>query len=351
MNAATPQPPPSTGAVPADGRYVLYGGLGSPYSMKMRAVLRYRRLPFDWVQLGTPGAPDVLARVKVPVIPVLRFPDGRHANDSTPLIHALERLHAARSIVPSDAARAFVAVLLEDMADEWGTKAMFLYRWLRERDQTQVSEWLGFDRLAGRGRDAILGHARAFRERQLGRMALVGCTAANAPLVEASADRIMALLDAHVTGTRYLFGDRPSLADFAWMGQLSQLAVDPTPADRMRERFPFLMRWLMQLDDASGVEGDWAAADAPWPPAVIGLLAVAAEVYLPFLEANAAAASAGHETFRFRAWGMPYEQGTFRYQVRCLAELRAAYRALPVDARDRVDDALPATARVSLSAA
>lgn len=335
-------------AAPTD-RYVLHGGLGSPYSMKVRAAMRYRRLPHDWVQLGTPDAPDVLSRVRVPVIPVLRLPDGRWLNDSTPMLEELERLHpGARSIVPDDPAQAFLARLLEDMADEWGTKAMFLYRWLRERDQRRMSEWLAFDRLAGEGLDAILGHATRFRERQVGRMALVGCTAANAPLVEASADRVMALLDAHVTGERYLFGSRPSIADFGWMGQLSQLAVDPTPAERMREGFPFLFRWLMQLDDASGVEGAWRAADAPTPPAVAGLLAIAAEVYLPFLEANAAALAAGRETFRFEAWGMGYEQGTFGYQARCLAALRQAYLALPAAARGRVDADLPEAARAAL---
>lgn len=330
-------------------RYVLYGGLGSPYSMKMRAVLRYRRLPHDWVQLGTPDTPDVLTRVKVPVIPVLRFPDGRHANDSTPLIRELERLHpGVRSVVPDDPAQAFLAALLEDMADEWGTKAMFLYRWLRERDQAQTSEWLAFDRLAGEGREAILGHASRFRDRQVGRMALVGCTPANAPLVEASADRVMALLEAHVMDERFLFGGRPSIADFAWMGQLSQLANDPTACEHLRARFPFVLRWLMHLDDASGVEGDWRPAAAPTSPAIAGLLALAAEVYFPFLEANAAAIAAGQETFAFEAWGLRYEQGTFKYQVRCLAELRDAYRSLPAAARARVDADLPAAAREAL---
>jgi glutathione S-transferase len=332
------------------GRYVLYGGLGSPYSMKMRALMRYRRLPHDWVQLGTPGAPDALAQVKVPVIPVLRFPDGRHMNDSTPLVRELERLHPGeRSVVPDDPAQAFVAFLLEDMADEWATKAMFLYRWLRERDQLQMSEWLAFDRYAGHGRERIARHAAAFRDRQVGRMALVGCTQANAPLVESTADRAMALIDAHVSEERYLLGSRPSVADFAWLGQLSQLASDPTPAEHMRAQFPTLHRWLMQLDDASGVEGAWRDPAAPSSPAVKGLLELAAEVYFPFLEANAAAIAAGRDTFRFEALGMAYEQGTFRYQVRCLAELRAAYRALPPDARTRVDADLPGSARAALS--
>jgi glutathione S-transferase len=331
-------------------RFVLYGGLGSPYSMKVRAVLRYQRIPHDWVQLGTPGAPDALARVKVPVIPVLRFPDGRHANDSTPLILELdERFAGARRVVPDDPAQAFLARLLEDMADEWGTKAMFLYRWLRERDQKTTSEWLAFDRLAGSGLDAILDHATRFRDRQVGRMALVGCTQANAPLVEASNDRVMALLEAHVTGERFLFGSRPSIADFGWMGQLSQLANDPTPAEHLRANFPYLYRWLMHLEDLSGVEGEWRDPQAPTSPAVAGLLAVAAEVYLPFLQANAAAVAAGQETFAFEAWGMRYEQGTFKYQVRCLAQLRALYRALPPAARERVDADLPSAARTALA--
>jgi glutathione S-transferase len=326
------------------GRYTLYGGLGSPYSMKVRAILRYRRLPHDWVQLGTEGTPNALEQVKVPVIPVLRFPDGRHANDSTPLLHELERLHPGeRSIVPTDPAQAFLAMLLEDMADEWGTKAMFLYRWLRPRDQKQMSEWLAFDRLAGRGLESILDHAARFRDRQVGRMALVGCTQANAPLVETSADRIMALLEAHITEERYLFGSRPSMADFSWLGQLSQLASDPTPAEHLREKFPFLFRWLMQLDDASGVEGQWRAADAPLPLAITGLLKIAGDVYFPFLEANAAAIAAGASTFRFEAWGLHYEQGVFKYQVKCLADLRAAWRALAAPTRAQLEASMPAS--------
>ncbi len=72
--------------------YILHGFDPSPYSVKMRALMRYRRLAFVWHATGNPRDVAVAAGLP-PVIPVLRFPDGRVMNDSTPLAHALEREH------------------------------------------------------------------------------------------------------------------------------------------------------------------------------------------------------------------------------------------------------------------
>lgn len=86
-------------------RYKLYGGGGSPYSMKMRAILRYRRLPFDWMQI-TPAMREQLKHDGPPVIPILRLPeDGGLHVDSTPLAHMLEERHQQRSLIPDDPVR------------------------------------------------------------------------------------------------------------------------------------------------------------------------------------------------------------------------------------------------------
>ena len=316
--------------------YKLYGALGSPYSQKIRALLRYRRLPFVWIDEAAQRQ-AALASVKAPVIPVLEYPDGTFANDSTPLFYDLEARHAERGVVPPDAAQAFVAHLLEDFADEWLTKAMFGYRWLEQVDQVQMSRWLAFDAAKGGGLEQSQKFAEMFRARQVGRMALVGCTAENFPLIEASTRAVLAALEAHVVNRFCLFGTRPSLAEFSMFGQLSQLGTDPTPQAMMRADYPYSYRWLAHIDDMSGLEGEWEPGFAP---VVAELVRIAAAVYAPFLAANAAAAEAGAETFRMEAMGHPYEQGVFKYQLKCLADLRSRHAALDADARAAVDPLL-----------
>ncbi len=313
--------------------YKIYGALGSPYSMKMRAVLRYRRLPHEW-HVGAAAMARTAGKVKAPVIPIVEYPDGSFHNDSTPLIHDLEARHpGARSIVPDDPAQGFLAALLEDFADEWLTKAMFGYRWLREIDQVQMSRWLAFDQMGGGGVAASQAAAEFFRTRQVGRMAIVGCTEENFPLIEASTRATLAALEGHVTTRFCLFGTRPSLAEFGIYGQISQLGVDPTPEAMMRADYPYSFRWLLHVDDMSGIDGEWDAPGTPPAPAVLALLKLCGELYFPFLEANAAALAAGAETFELTAMGLPYAQGVFKYQVKCLAELRRQWAALPAPAR------------------
>jgi glutathione S-transferase len=321
--------------------YTINGALGSPYSMKMRALMRYRRIPHLWVHGA--DSRDALSKVKAPVIPVMEYPDGTFHNDSTPLIYALEARHTERSVIPPDPAHAFIAHLIEDFADEWVTKAMFGYRWLEEVDQIQMSRWLAFDAMKGGGLTTSQGYAEQFRARQVGRMAIVGCAAENFPLIEASTRAILGALETHVVDRHCLFGTRPSIAEFSMYGQLSQLGVDPTAQAMMRKDFPYSFRWLLHIDDMSGITGEWDKADAPFAPIITAWLQQVGEIYMPFLLANAAAIEAGEDSFRITAMGLPYTQGVFKYQVKCLADLRARYAALDAHARARIDPLLAQT--------
>ena len=309
-------------------RYRLYGGGGSPYSQKMRGILHYRRLAFDWVQI----TPDIRAQIKhdgPPVIPILQLPeDGSLHVDSTPLALMLEQRHSQRSIIPDDPAVAFLSYLIEDMADEWVTKMMFHYRWDLEIDQQYSSRQIISDNTPGLRGEALAKAAEAIRQRQVGRMPLVGCTPQNKPTIEQSFHELLAILDTFATRDEYLFGTRPSLADFGLFGQLKTLASDHTPMLIMRNTVPSVYDWVRRLEDSSGIEGQWHAFD-DMRPAVTGLLKYTAKYYLPFLQANAIAADSGDAEFQVELAGRAFAQPTFKYQVKCFQRLRSLLQEAP----------------------
>jgi glutathione S-transferase len=314
----------------------LHGLNPSPYSVKMRALMRYRRLPFVWHATGNPRDVAVAAGLP-PVIPVLRFPDGRVMNDSTPLAHALEREHPGqRSVIPDDPALAFVSDLLEDFGDEWITKMMFHYRWYYAADRDFAQTWVVSSRDPVMAEGARGQAMQAFNARQVGRMAMVGCTEQNRPVIEESYRFVLDTLDRHLRKLPFLLGSRPSLGDFGVYGQLQILSVDPTPAAEMRARAPTVFCWLMRLDDASGVEGEWLDVAAALPEGIAALLKHAGATYLPFLAANTLALQGGAETFEVRLLGRPYDQTPFRYQGKCHDALRKRFAALPEEARSRL---------------
>ena len=306
--------------------YILYGVEASPYTVKLRAALRYRRLPYRWVCRFVQMY-ELLAHVRPQLTPALRFPGGEIRTDSTPILEELEERHGPdRSLLPERPRDRFLAWLIEDMADEWLAKSLFFYRFNAPEDAEFAALWVMDD---ARGDLSAADHAAAvpvFLERQIGRMGLVGCTPEAAPLLEASYLRVLDALETTVANGRFLFGSRPSVADLALFGQLKTLGIDPTPMAVMRTRAPRTDAWVRRADDLSGVGGEWEEPG----PAVAALLEMARDTYWPFLKANAAGdvdtVLAG---YRFR-------QPQFRYQAKCYDRLAKLHAALEPGVREEI---------------
>jgi hypothetical protein len=174
-------------------------------------------------------------------------------------------------------------------------------------------------------------------------MALVGSTTATAELIENSYINVLRILGKHLGGEHYLFGTRPSLADFALFGQLAQLSTDPWPLTILRKEAPLLEGWVIALDDASGVEGEWQPDAAEAAETRKALLARIGAEYLPFLGANAAALQAGQKEVRVSIDGYSYTQDAFAYQGKCYAEILRRWQALPAAARQQLEPSLAET--------
>jgi hypothetical protein len=190
-----------------------------------------------------------------------------------------------------------------------------------------------------------------FAKRQIDRLWVVGSNETTGPVIEASYTRLLALLDARLTESRFVMGSRPGASDFALYGQLTQLVqVDPTPADIALEVAPRVVAWVDFVDDLSGVEpaeDGWLEAD-PLPETLRALLAEAGRVYAPLLLANAEALARGAAQVECTLDGRPWVQKPFPYQGKCLEWLRADYAALPPVSRAAVERGLAGTGLESL---
>ena len=98
----------------------LIGNPGSPYTRKMIAYLRYKRIPHSviWGE-----ASDVLKKMNIDppkpiLLPVFLLPrDGKvtAVTDSTPLIEEFENSYPDRSVYPEDPSLRFINYVLEDL--------------------------------------------------------------------------------------------------------------------------------------------------------------------------------------------------------------------------------------------
>ncbi len=331
-------------------RLKLLGAPGSPYTRKMVALLRYRHIPHAVIWGGHQNPPGGLPAPKVKLLPTFYFPaeDGslEAVVDSSPIIRRLEGLHTGRSVIPDDPVLAFFDALIEDYADEWLTKAMFHYRWAHQRDLEKAGPLLVYWSMPSLDDDTATQTARAFTKRQVDRLYVVGSNEVTAPTIEASYARFVDCLDALISLDGYILGARPSAADFAVHGQLTQLAIiEPTSATLTEKASPRVRAWLDRMEDLSGLDprpGDWVSRQTA-RTRLRPLLTEIGRVYAPFLIANAKAVMAGDAAFDTEIDGRPWTQPTFPYQAKCLQWLREHYSTLASADRNVVNDILAGT--------
>jgi glutathione S-transferase len=310
--------------------YRLYGADLSPYSVKIRQLLRFKGIEHEWLPRTQARQAEFARFAKLPLIPVLVGADDYSLQDSTPIAETLERRYPEPSITPDDPALAFISALLEDYADEWVNKAMFHYRWTYPADQESAARRIVDTMLDGASVPDRAGVEASVRSRMTERLHFVGSSAETAPVIEASYERLLRLLEAHLVGRPYIFGARPALADFGLAGQLGQLASDPTPGALLKARAPGVAAWLKRMDDAN-VEGPFETFEQLSSTLGPLLHEEIAGAYLPWMAANAAAASEGLDVTVDLPGGR-FTQKPQKYAARAFMDVRGRRAMVAGDA-------------------
>ena len=304
--------------------YRIFGAELSPYSIKVRSYFRYKGIPHEWRRRSPANQDEFRRYAKLPLVPLVVTPDDRGMQDSTPILEAMEAQYPAPSIHPPDPTAAFVSVLLEEFGDEWGNKWMFHYRWARPVDQES-----GARRIAqGMNPDADEGTLKAMtaqiKERMVPRVWFVGSNKQTAPQIEQSFLDTVDLIEAHLDGRDYLFGDRPAFGDFGVGFQMHQAWTDPTPGALLEDRAPRTVAWVKRLVDPTA-NGDFEEWESLAPTLMPLLEQQVGSIFLPWSVANADAIATGEESFTVDLGGNQWTQKPQKYHARSLGELRRKY--------------------------
>ena len=311
------------------------GAPGSPYTRKMAALLRYRRIPYRYL-VGSAADKAGMPKPKVELLPTFYLPDANGdleaVTDSTPLIRRFEKEFAGRNVLPPDPLLALIDALLEDFADEWLTKAMFHYRWVFADAIEKASAILPTQFVGVTANQDVLDAMQTqFAQRQISRLAVVGSNEHTADIIESGYKRLVDLLDAHLQTQPFLMGQRPGASDFALYGQLTQLAhFDPVSMALTLDRSRRVFAWVELVEDLSGLEpsdADWAPSDA-LAPTLLALLGELSQGYVPVLLANARALAQGEKHMSADLPSGRWQQAVVPYQAKCLRWLREQFAAL-----------------------
>ena len=308
----------------------IYGGPASPYSLKLRAVCRYRRIPHLWLvpqsrfdgsgALGQGDLDSPLHQAAKGIVPVVQYPDKTFKADSTPIMTELETLYPDRSIVPPHPGIAFIASLIEDMTDEGLPFPMFYFRW------TTDAEWCGRRQMIGWNgplTDAELTKlSKAFIQRQqaqLGAAAQIPREAVQKPFED-----LLHALETSLKKSLFFFGTRPSFAEFGLYGQLSQYVVDPFVSNLTKASAVRVFQWTQLLDDASGLDGEWADPHTCLTDELASVVSTLAPPYFALQDRAKETHGRSDLTGELRGPG---------YRLKCLLSLKHALAELSDDDR------------------
>jgi glutathione S-transferase len=310
--------------------YRVYGMTQSYFTRKLEGYLAYKEIPYRLRRCAS-AVPEARAAGWPGGVPAVRTPEGAWCWDTTDVIHHLETRFPEPSVLPPDPVQRFVCYALEDAADEWLYRTAVGSRWHFEENA----------RIAGYeiARDAT--HEAPVSADQAAALVRAYVTATCEPFgvtkdnVASWMDEVLRpwqrALQAHLTDRPYLFGERPSLADFAIFGGCAaHFANDPLCRRWLDEDAPALVAHTQRLlEPEDETFGPWAPA-GDVPDTLLALLADLGRLYLPWVSR---AVAQGRAELAFGN-GSRIEIATTPFLANARGVLLARYAALRSDALD-----------------
>lgn len=332
--------------------YVLHGWHLSYFSGKTRAYLRYKNIPFiDHPVDAYHLLWKIPRKTGATVMPVVVTPQGEWLQDTKQITDVLERRFTQHAILPPTPRQRVAALLLEAWADEWWIPVAMHYRWAYPENYTLFEKDAGGSLLPRFPRFVQKRIAAYIAGKLRGYLPSVGVVPAQHTVLERWTENILDVLERHFTLRPFLFGDKPSNADFALLGPLyGHLSRDPYPRRVLVETRPQLKAWVERMNSARAGSGEFLAHDQidvtldPLFQAIFHefypmLTGIRDQVrgFLPRLSAPRSRLPRALGEIEFPMGAGRYRRAAMPYTLWMLQRAQDAYRVLAPEGRAAVD--------------
>ena len=319
--------------------YTVYKADISYFSGKLEAYLRYKEIPHTAIDCNQNTLRMIGNKTGTVKMPAIEMANGQWLYDTTPTIQWLENKHPEAPVLPEDSALAFIALLIEDYADEWLWRPAMWWRWVPKASRVALGRRIAGEIMMAKSLTTPMGFICG--RRQLREWLWDdGVNASNEKAVRDMLFRELEFLEPLFEQQPFLLGSHPSVADFGYFASMFRhFGNDPISAEVMRRDGPNTYEWLARLWNAkytrldSNVSWVWPEADY-WQP----LLQRIAKDYLPYLHQNALAFSNDKKRFDYEGDSLTF-RGTVTtdYRVWCRQELQREFSLLGKDDQQRVE--------------
>jgi glutathione S-transferase len=314
--------------------YKLHGAPNSLYTAKARSYLIKQGIAFVNCAAGEARfRAEIVPKISRWIIPVLEGEDGALVQDGADIIAHFEAKGETRHpAYPTTPRHALIGQIFELFGGEGLLRPAMHYRWNfdevnRPFLSADFSASLAPAGAPDEARAAIFDMASK-RMRQA--MASFGVSAETISMVEASYLELLDLFDAHLAGSPYLLGGRPTIGDYGLIAPLyAHLGRDPYPARIMQQRAHRVWRWTERMNRPDQDAGEYGTpaenlfADDHVPETLRALLRFVADDYLPEVRAFVAFTN---EWLAARPDLEPATSGLDRVQERRIGEVEFGWR-------------------------
>jgi glutathione S-transferase len=229
----------------------------SPYAAKVRAVLRYKGLPFEERMVHPLRRREVVELSGQVAVPIL-VSDGKVIADSTRIVAWLDENFPQRPVIPRDPALRARALLIEEGFDEGLGRTVQPVRWMIAANARRTAARFRSAYAPGLAENVRMGIVTTFLRFDVRRKYGSSTLGASPAALLGRLGELLDIVEAALAENGWLAGPAPSVADFALYAWLCHLeGLDGWELVQSRHRVARLLQTLSEpTQPAAGARQD-----------------------------------------------------------------------------------------------